>query len=612
MHIMSVLSLTEAIIRENATYESIQRGHDYYQHGMVQSLVKRGMSLQAEVEGSHYEPYKVLYTFPADNSMTASCTCPYDWGGWCKHIVAVGLTVLNQPERVEERPPIDVLLEGLDRQQLQTLLSKLVEQSPDLIERIEEYVALSAASPSSSDGSSGIRPHRPLRELDPETARRQVHSAMHRLDRMNASEAYWHVGAVLNSVEQILDRAWELIHADKGWDALFVLEAITEEYLSAWESLDDSDGEASEFFSVLGQAWIEALLSADLSNEERRKWVIKLDTWRQGLDDYGIEDVFTAPQEAALQGWDDPALQRVLQGHLEEGAREGEGSDYADVLTKARLLVLERRGRLQEYLYLAEAEHHTEEYLTMLVRLNRISEAVDYGLAHLDSPQKALTFAKALYDAGEREQALRIAEHGLTLPGLQGSLAKWLRDEAAALGKSALALTAAEAAFRAEVNLPNYLRIADFAEEQWAQRRPALLDYARLVSGYSGSGRVDVFLHEGLIDDAINAVGSVGYTSEIEKVVNAALMTRPEWAIQTSRKQAEAIMDEGRAQHYDIAVRWLMKTRTAYFALGHDEEWRAYLADLLTRHHRKYKLIPLLQGLRVADGGAQFTILHDR
>jgi hypothetical protein len=48
------------------------------------------------------------------------------------------------------------------------------------------------------------------------------------------------------------------------------------EYLSDWENMDDSDGEASGFFSDLGPAWTEALLSEGLSSKERKSWAAKL------------------------------------------------------------------------------------------------------------------------------------------------------------------------------------------------------------------------------------------------------------------------------------------------------------------------------------------------
>src|SRR5437868_5464268 len=271
---------------------------------------------------------------------------------------------------------------------------------------------------------------------------------------MRASEAYWYVGAVVSEIGQLVEQAWTLIKADDAQQALPLLEAISEEYMNEWESLDDSNGEASGFFSDLGTAWTEAILSADLTREQREQWADQFAAWQGELDDYGVDEAFDAPQIAALDGWDYPPLKRVLQGIItEQGAWEGEPPYYADELTGARLHILERRGRFQEYLYLAEAEGHTEEYVTMLVRLGRVEEAISYGRRYLATPDEALALAKALYEHGEREQSLQIAEHGLGLEGRKALLAKWLRDQALLMGEQSRALPAAEVAYRDEISL---------------------------------------------------------------------------------------------------------------------------------------------------------------
>src|SRR6266852_3571571 len=164
--------------------------------------------------------------------------------------------------------------------------------------------------------------------LDPQQISREVSSAVHSLDRMRSSEAYWQVGAVVNEIGQLLDQAWTVIEADDGRNALAVLQAITEAYLSEWENLDDSDGEASDFFKQLGLAWIEALLSTDLTDKERKTWADRLTGWQGEIDAYGVDQVFDAAATAALDGWDYPPLQRVLQGTIpEQGAWEDEAPE---------------------------------------------------------------------------------------------------------------------------------------------------------------------------------------------------------------------------------------------------------------------------------------------
>jgi uncharacterized Zn finger protein len=62
---MAIPSLSEAIIRQQVTDQSFQRGQDYYCSGAVSALVQRGGAIQAEVEGSQYESYHVTLSFDA-------------------------------------------------------------------------------------------------------------------------------------------------------------------------------------------------------------------------------------------------------------------------------------------------------------------------------------------------------------------------------------------------------------------------------------------------------------------------------------------------------------------------------------------------------------------
>ena len=73
---------------------------------------------------------------------------------------------------------------------------------------------------------------------------------------------------------------------------------------------------------------------------------------------------------------------------------------------------------------------------------------------------------------------------------------------------------------------------------------------------------------------------------------------RAEWVIRVAVHQANSIMDANRAGHYSLAVQWLEKAALAHEVLGREDDWRACLDELIERHRRKYKLRPLLEGLR--------------
>jgi hypothetical protein len=201
---------------------------------------------------------------------------------------------MSSEEGMNEWMALESLLSGLNREQLQSLLLKLAEQEPSVITTIERQVTLLQTSSSQSTTPLQQATPKPAVAVDTKAVRRQVRSSIHSLDRMRSSEAYWHVGAVVNEIGQLVEQAWALIKADDGRQALTVLEAITEEYMSEWENLDDSDGEASGFFGDLGTVWTEAILSADLKREEREEWADQFAAWQGELDDYGVDVAFDA------------------------------------------------------------------------------------------------------------------------------------------------------------------------------------------------------------------------------------------------------------------------------------------------------------------------------
>jgi uncharacterized Zn finger protein len=89
----------------------------------VVALTQRGNQLQAEVEGTEVQPYRVTVQFDTVGVSSAQCTCPYDYGGWCKHIVATLLTYSRQPNTIEERPTLVQLLDRLDHVQCSVMTS---------------------------------------------------------------------------------------------------------------------------------------------------------------------------------------------------------------------------------------------------------------------------------------------------------------------------------------------------------------------------------------------------------------------------------------------------------------------------------------------------------
>ena len=133
-------AFTEADVRAGANDQSFQRGSSYQRSSAVSDLVRRGNLLTARVHGSEYAPYEIAVSLLDDGSIgAATCTCPYDWGGYCKHIVAVLLTVL-QGDKITVKPELDTLLAGLTEAQLRRIIRAVAEDQPAFAAAIEQEV----------------------------------------------------------------------------------------------------------------------------------------------------------------------------------------------------------------------------------------------------------------------------------------------------------------------------------------------------------------------------------------------------------------------------------------------------------------------------------------
>jgi uncharacterized Zn finger protein len=506
--------------------------------------------------------------------------------------VAALLAYIREPEQVIERRPVAELLADLGRDGLLALLTDLLSKQPHLIDWVEMRLATQTAP--AEPGEAG-QPRQRRTPVDAEAFRKQAQSAMRSYER----EEWGRGGSGLSEIRELVEQARPFVEAGDGHNALLILEAVAEVFVKGWHEVDDEGTESAMLFAQLGSLFAEAILSADLSAEERGVWADRLTDWQAGLDDYGFDEGFDAAIGAAVQGWDYPPLQAVLQGHItDKGAWEDEAPWYADELALARLHVLERQGKTAEYLYLAEAEGQTALYLTMLVKLGRSQEAVDYAMQYMATADEALALAQALWEHGQTADALKIGERGLALSEDALTLARWLRDSAARAKQADLALKAARTAFARSHSLEDYQAAQAIAGEGWPSVKPELLSL--LASADYASGRIDIYLYEGMVDEAIQVVDSEDYAgyAAVAQVVDAAWRTHPDWAIRQCRRQAEQIMDGGKAKYYQHAVRWLAKARQAYLEVGREAEWRAYLEDLINKHARKYSLRPQLEALR--------------
>ena len=232
-------AFTEADVRAGASSQSYERGSSYQRSSAVHDIVRRGNLLTARVQGSEYAPYEIAVSLLDDGSIDdATCTCPYDWGGYCKHIVAVLLTVL-QGDKITVKPELDTLLAGLTEAQLRRIIRAVAEDQPAFAAGIEKEVEWLKTTPVAA---ASAMPAAHAITVDVAAIRREVRKDLRRAGSVGGgsgySDRYWdddeagmiYPDEILGPHRELADR---LLAAGDAAAATDVITAMIEEWARA-------------------------------------------------------------------------------------------------------------------------------------------------------------------------------------------------------------------------------------------------------------------------------------------------------------------------------------------------------------------------------------------
>ncbi len=562
--------MTENILKSLSSPESFTRGHDLYQSDAVFDTFRQGDLLTGKCKGSSAPFYQIRVQLDEGGIQEASCTCPYDWGGYCKHIVALMLTYVHSPDAFIEQKNIKELLGQLDKDGLVYLITKIVDKNPDL------YSWLQTAIPAASAKSQPTQQRDKRKTEVSKTAyKRQIQSILHSLQGYRMSEAYWMMGGMVDQLNHVRDTAYDFLEADDAHGALVILTTLLTEVSGSFDQFDDSDGELGGFLSELALPLVEAILSTDLSKTERRNLFNELEPVVEELSAYGIDDM-------------DVILAALNLGWSEEVLDEQEDYDYDEsILTEAKLNILERQNRVEEFLQLCFEAGEYRRYILKQIEMGEFEKAKEVAWKTITQASDALMVAKALRDAGYLLDALRLAEKGLDLDGNKHELGAWLGPIEETQGQIDKAIKAYQAAFTSLPSLELYSILKKLSGTNWGDLRPVLMQI--LQASPHTDVLVDVYLSEEEWDKAISIAKKAGEWnySLIEKVADAVFPFRPDWVIQASRKQAEGLIAKTQSKYYATAARWLAKMKQAYLASGRKEEWLFYLEGLKSTYSRR-------------------------
>lgn len=519
---------------------SYERGEEYAAERRVRLLSVDDDAVVATVAGS--EGYRVRLRLDEPGELRGSCTCPVE--GFCKHCVAVGLTLLDDagPRTGDLRG----YLATRPHEELVGLVLDALARDPVLRDRLE--FAMTAA------GGFDVRALEAAIDaasLVPDYLRwDEVWTYVERLDGvLEALAARLEEGGVANVVTLVERLVWA-VDGQLG-------------------AIDDSSGAVGEVLERAEELHLAACRAA-------------------------------APEPVAL-------AERLFELELssENELFHGAIDTYGDVLGQAGR---SRYAELAEAAWAKTEGEPPWRLAHVMERLadGDIDRLVEIKARDLESGWRYLEIAELLLDAGREPEAVEWAERGIAAepyPRLRDFLVERYR----ATGRPEDALAQRAAQFRELPSLTNYQALHAEAEPlgAWPERRAAALAQLqddlpdRLAQprrwGRDRSVLVGILLWEGDVSGAWEHAQAGGCSRELwRKLARERAAERPDDAVGVYRMLLGRTIDLRNDGAYREAIELLAELHGLLAPAGHEAAHTALVAEVRRVHHRKRNLMRML------------------
>ncbi|MBP8972641.1 MAG: SWIM zinc finger family protein [Anaerolineae bacterium] len=568
---MSPLSLEH--IRSRATAQSFARGESYYHKGAIFDTVRRGHDLEGRCEGSDYAPYHVRVTLDEKGGVKeASCTCPYDRGGDCKHIVALLLTYLHEPECFAERAPIEDTLLERSKEQLVTLIRQMIARYPDLQALIDRPV------PGQQPGDQ---------PADTEPFRRELRQAVRTFGE-------WDDHTAEQTIYSVADAARRFEETDDWRSACAIYQAILEECLFADQYPVDDEGEYVTALASVLERLAKCLEHGEIAQDDAMRRTI-LDRlleayiWDVDMGGYGLCDEVMPEALLAHTRQDDlPALRERILAAQRRKAESPYGEwgveEYEDLLIQ-----LDALDNTDPEVTLQRLREQGMDRLLFdkLLSLGRVEEAVAVITEHLTGPYERLQVLPALSAAGHDDMAVRLAQETVNSK-FDHHLAQWLAGRYSARGDQQALLALRLQCMQQDPNEAYYAALKQAAEAAgtWESVRPEIIRQLEHSKEFEVLTRV--YLDDQEWDAAWDTLarvpqgsrGRLSYNPLDFEVAERTRQARPQKAIPVYVDYARHEINQRSRGHYAVAARYLVVVRDLYRQLGDEETWRKLIGGI--------------------------------
>ena len=569
-------------IHARASEQSFSRGENYYNAGAVSDTVRRGDEIEARCHGSYPEPYRVWAKLDASGITATRCNCEYDWGGDCKHIVAVLLTYLHQPDQFEVRQTLQAALLDRSKEDLVDIIILMVNRYPDLQDIVD--------SPTPNEIATGTVP------LDTLNFRQQLRNAFGSYD-YDDYYSYNYVSPA-RSMNQVSSVADNLVQRGDWLNAAAVYRTVLEEFAGMDDGFFDphDDGIFSSLHDITSS--LEQCLAQPVvkDNDQERLAILHallgVFIWDMEMGGYGLSDDMPELMLQYIQREDiAPIRKRVEQ------ARDRLKRDWGAETYQAFLTDLDMLDDVDPEIILAKLNSQGMDHLLVakLLELGRLDEALEVIRENIDGPYEIRRALDLLIKHGHQTSALPLAEEILT-ESYDYRLTDWLIGQYK-IGdnkESLLRWQERQMAEQPSVHAYGELKATAQSLGQWSDLRPQII--RDLETGKNFDVLTRVYLNDGEYTLAWDTLPKVKrgnyYARSLElEVADASRHVLPERAIPVFVKYARQYIDSRGRDNYQQAASLLAKVQQAYDQLDEIETWETLIAELREEH----KQLPALK-----------------
>ena len=483
---------------------------------------------------------------------------------------------------------IQAVLEQLDRDDLQALILRMVQQHPDLAGLIV-----------SGEQKSIKKPRKPF---NAEVYRLQVEKIFLTTDRDKwGSEA-----RAADPLLDIVDVADEYVEQGYFNEAATVYEIVIRGILDNYDSFrwHADEGQLDDVVEDCVDGLSDCLRGMPQETAARKKILKTLfDAYDLDMSLENDMPVMSRKVPAILVRYTTPEERRLVAKWVRKGFdldidwQTYEVEDYAQSF-EVLLLGLEGDDLDDETLLRLAREMESYEYIVdRLLKRGRLEEAL--AEAKQVDDFDILEIADILGEHGYEDQAVQLIKERSDQSS-RTDLLHWLQERYEVGGNPEAALEIAKRTFTTnfhEATIERYREIRELAQQlgRWDEVRAELLAYVQRERLTSVD--IEIALDECRVDLALELLEAGKQTTDIRngpygsanfdvglEVAKAAEENYPQRAIEIYQRYVDMRIEWRGRDHYRIASQYLLSIRRLYQQMGKSNEWAVYIADLRQRN----------------------------